>query len=58
MTMQMEKGQEGLEVQVNNMEEEYDIFQLINEECELDDRWLEECEREERLKSIDKKTKK
>lgn len=29
------------------MEDDGDIFALINEECELDDEWLEEKEREE-----------
>ena len=29
------------------MDDEGDIFALINEECELDDEWLKEREREE-----------
>lgn len=29
------------------MEDDGDIFALINEECELDDEWLKEREREQ-----------
>lgn len=29
------------------MEDDGDIFALINEECELDDEWLKEKEREQ-----------
>ena len=29
------------------MDEDGDIFALINEECELDDEWLKEREREQ-----------
>lgn len=29
------------------MEDDGDIFALINEECELDDKWLKEKEREQ-----------
>lgn len=37
-------------------DEEMDIFALIKEENELNDRWLEESERKDR-KNIDKLTK-
>lgn len=41
------------------MEEEGDIFALIQEECYYDDKWLEKCEKEENFKNdIDKMTKK
>lgn len=30
--------------------EDYDVFALIKEECELDDAWLEDKERENNLK--------